>query len=647
VTPTALVREPLVVRVLGEDIRQPNDERAIRAMTRPDASVPWAAVELLKLGSREPMGRVRAIMRQGKRPRGNSNMFWNLWQDVLDQAESKVLTRPLEDWINEAYKDTDPATGECGRFAQIVRDAALINVRAFGQFVDLRDDEGRPIVFKDFHVWAVDGMRRYDYFVGLLPFEFGKSYLSNMVVPLMDFSEWADATQIRIYWAEQFAQKWLPRLMSVIDMNERLHKLFPWVRKPRKEDGRDRPLWWSSKGFSIAGRTLDDRSFLPLTASQYTTGPRAARVAGDDWVNNSNAQIRSQMDRLTEYFSASVMTMPQTYQRVSRYGTVWGSASLLGTLFAHTDCNAQAFDHITTLKRERKTNSRYKALRVDCYVDGYESRGSIWPEFKDNAKLASLREELTTRVFNMRCRNIVGGNEQLTFPREFVIAAEYDGENRPPYEFGVIPPRTRGYIGFDPGSGKITKESKNPAWAVYGQRNDAPEGPPGLLRDPFYADPAPDMWHHVIEWGRMEGYSFTRQCDKLAEIYQRIGWPIAFEDNTLQTSYAEYMTRVYPDVRMIPHHTGQNVIDPVDGVEQFEPIFRNHRIIIHACKAPRDQLLAIRQEFTTWPGKYTDIVMALWIAKSKFTKRERIDQRRPVSVIVPSYVRSRMPVRSL
>jgi hypothetical protein len=631
-----------------EDINdRPMDERALRARDRPDATIPWAAIELLNLSPREPMGRVRSWMRRGHRPRISSTTFWNLWQDVIDQAESKVLKRPISEWIEAAYRDTDPVTGECGEFAQVVRDAALINPRSFSYFIGLRDDEGRRIVYKDFHIWTIDGMRKFDYFVGLLPFEFGKSFLSNIVVPLMDFSEWCDATQIRIYWAEQFAQKWLPRLMSIINTNEDLHKLFPWVRKPRKEDRPDRPLWWSSKGFTIAGRTLDDRSFTPLTASQYTTGPRASRAAGDDWVNNANAQIRSQQDRLTEYFMAGVWTMPQTYQRVSTFGTVWGSASLLGTLFSQTDCNKQVYDHIIELKRSAKHGASYKALRVDCYERGREENDSIWPEYKDKETLLALRESLTPRVFNMRCRNIIGGWEQLTFPKEVVVAAEYDGVNRPPYEFGQIPQRTRGYIGFDPGSGKITRESKNPAWAVYGQRDDAPEGPPGLLRDPFYQAPPPDIWHHVIEWGRMEGFSFTRQCDKLAEIYRRIGWPIAFEDNTLQTSYAEYMERFYPDVRMIPHHTGQNVIDPVDGVEQFEPIFRNYRIIIHAAKAPRDQLLALREELTTWKGRYTDIVMALWIAKSKFTQRERLEQKRPISVMMPTYVRSRLPLRRL
>jgi len=570
------------------------------------------------------------MARTGFRPRFDSAPYWEAFANLVEESRQKVLARPLEDWIDMAYADSDPLSGLAGPNAQLVRDAALRNARAFTELVGLHDDEQLPIVLKNFHVKTTNAMRRSQWAVILLPFEFGKSYLSNMLVPLMDFAEWRDATEGRIYWDHSHAVKWVRRLMDQIDFNERLHKLFPWIRRPRRGD----KTWglWSTLGFGIGGRTLADRSFETHTANQFPKGQRYARVGVDDIVDTANCKQRTVQDRLFEWLTSGAMTMRQKLTRESKYRTAWSGGYLIGTLYDHNDVNKQSYDYVRELGRE------YRAMRFDCYERGDPDAESIWPEYRDKAYLKQLKQDLTPPVFNMRCRNLVGGNERITFPLETHKLAEYDGVERPPFQWGVVPERTRCIIGFDPGSGKISKDSKNPAYLVYGERDAAPLPSMGLLRDPFAKDPLPDMFFHLIEWDRLEGYSFTRQCDVLAELYDRFGVPIAFENNTLQTSYADYMGRHYPQVRMVGEHTGTNVIDPVDGVEQFEPLFRHYRMVIHAAGAPTEKLRALREEFTTWKGRYCDLVMAAWIARNYFRKRQKLE-RKPLRSAVPGYAR--------
>jgi hypothetical protein len=605
--------------------RPPMSKRAQWAHDLPDGEVPWAAIGILDI--KDPAhSRVRAWRCRGRRPPYQSDLFWSLWADVIDMAKERVLLKPISEWREMAWRDTDPQTGEVGAVGQIVRDAALWSPRAFVELINLTDDEGNPIILKDFHVKTILAIRRNYNACVLLPLEHGKSYHGSITVPLMDWCEWPNATEGRIYWNKTHVVKWIRRLMDIIEFSDELHMLFPWVRRPRKGD-KGYGLW-SGVGFSIGGRTLPDRSFEPLTANQFPKGSRYARVGVDDIVDVNNAKQRSTQDRLFDWITSGAMSMRQALTRKSLYKTKWSTFYLVGTLYEHGDVNDRVFQMFQ--------QERYQSLRVDVYVGGKPENGVIWPEYRSAAYVAEMERSMTTRIFNMRVRNMLGGREQQVFPAVVVHEAEYDGINLPPYNFGEVPPRARGFIGFDPGSGKITKDSKNPAYMVYAQADHAPPRRPGLLGDPYAPEPENDWYHHLIDWDRLEGYSFTRQCDMLAQLYDTYGWPVAFETNALQTSYSDYMTRHYPHVRMIGAQTTQ--IDPQDGVEQFEPLFRNHRVVIHAAGASKERMNMLREELTTWKGRYTDVVMAMWIARSQFQKRQHLQGPPQFRLQRPSYL---------
>jgi hypothetical protein len=613
--------------------REPLTVRGTRAMETLDSEVPWWAIALLNLDTPELRNhrRVRSMFDQGQRAHEGSRIFWDLWADLLEMAERKVMSKSLDEWIDKAYEQTeatDPWNG--GEITLAVRDAALRSTRAYGQFVGLVDDEGLAITFKDFHVKTVRAMRCSPYASILLPYEFGKSSLNNIVVPLMDYSEWRDASEGRIYWNDSHVTKWIRRLMGVIEHNERLHKIFPWVSRPQRGD----PGWgiWGTRGFSLHGRTAFDKAFEPLTANQFSTGNRYSRVGGDDWENVANAPVVTIQDRLVDYWKTGPETMAQQLARTSKYGTAWPSRYLCGTLFSGQGVNNRI--HLEYREFRRRGDVKYTAVRFDCFRDLAET-ATIWPEVKTLPYMLALRESLTPRIFNMRCRNIIDGRSHKVFPREAVLEAEYDGRNRAAFAWKVAPERALGVvIGFDPGSGKITKESKNPAYFVYCRRDGRPLLAPGLLRDPRLPnganlpDPSltPEIYHHGIEWGRMEGISFVPQCAKLIELAHYYRCPVAIEDNATQASYIDYIRQTAPDVRVFPHHTGPGGSDPRSGVEQFEPLFKNGRMVLHCAGAPVGSVLALREELTQWKGRYTDIVMAMWIARDQSESHFRDDK---------------------
>lgn len=292
------------------------------------------------------------------------------------------------------------------------------------------------------------------------------------------------------------------------------------------------------------------------------------------------------------------------------------------------------------------------------FVGGDTTR-VIWPDMVPLSKVIEFKDEMGVRAFNMRLRNLVSGREHAMFPEREVDMALRDGkqldtEGRPleACEWCKVPANTKLMIGFDPGSGNRPQHhgARYPAWVLYGMRDTSrymPSHPSVMLRDTeLPSGPQQrDLWHHVIQWGRMEGYGFHRQCTTLADIARAYNCPIAVEDNGVQGAYAEEIAKISPEVRIYCHTTSDNKRDPNQGVDQFEPILHNGRLVIHAAAAPLDLVKALREEFINWKGStekssgFTDLIMALWIARHQFNLHVQTAQ--PVTVTrraLPSYV---------
>jgi hypothetical protein len=619
-------------------------DKALALRSRLDSEIPWWAIELLELRDFSPESRVRKLLRRS-RPRTAG--MWNAFADLVERAETTVMRQPIEAWRDLCYNDTDPETGKGGDIANLVRDAALFNPRSFVAFADLRDEEGSPIVIKEFHVEMLGGMRQttrpamIEVFYGG-----GKSWNSSTVVPLMDWAEWPTATEGRIYLDEDTIKKWTGRLMQIVETNDSLHKLFPWIRKPNRND----PGYkiWSYDGFAIGGNPIQQRSFEAHTIGSSKTGFRFMRTGIDDVVSSKEADTASIQDRNLAYIKSVALTMRQILKRPrSKYGTVFPGFYVVGTPYARGDVNVRLEDEYR--------QKGYKVVRVPIFINDDANRPR-WAERDTPATIRYMKEEMGERSFNMRCRLKVGGREHSLFPETDVDYAFKDGRMDSTFaQWAVVPANTKLMLGLDPGSGNrpTWHGARYPAWVLYGveDRNQwRPErGTMHLMQD--MGDPngeranAPDLHHHVIQWDRMEGIGMHSQCKILADLARAYGCPIAFEDNGQQIAYGEEIARIAPDVKTICHTTGMNKRDPAQGVDQFEPLFTNRKITFHAAGAPPDKLKAMRDELINWKGSsektggFTDLIMALWIARFQFNLH--IQMAAPIEVrrrVVPDYV---------
>lgn len=611
-----------------------------------DQTVPWWAVELLELDPASDEFTARKWFAQKgcppridgvDRPKIDAMLrrMWDAWVRVVDMARARVRPSDPAQWVARAYGDWDEETQTAGPWCRLVREAALNSPRAFAQFIDLRDDEQIPIILKDFQVVTANAMRQREQCVILLPYEYAKSYLSSIVVPLMDWAEWPDAQEGRIYYNDTFATKWCVRLQNQVEYNERLQQLFPWIRKPRRGDksfGR-----WSTDRFCIGGRKDGDASFEPLTVQGANTGTRYSRIGADDWVNSKNARSATLQDQFYEYFQTGVLTMPQTLQRTSRHRTRWGTAFLCGTVFDKGDTNYRCY-----LDQRRRG---LRPVRYDVWPLGAEAARRygvvLWPERRPPEYVEGQLARLGQRAFDMRCRNRVESTEHDVFREEWVDAACAG-----PWVYGQAPPGSRLIIAIDPGKGRgRSKDAASPAYVVYGEVEvQAPQpllpSPPEPRVGHRTPPPRPPARVHLVRWERMDGFPFTRQCDTVIGLARAYSCVIALEDNGLQIAYQDYIRQVAPDVKVICHTTTYTKRDPAQGVETYVPLFENGLVVIHAVGAPPAQLRAIREEWIRYGTGHRkqDLVMASWFARHQFRLRAKRSERTDVHYPMPARV---------
>jgi hypothetical protein len=594
-------------------------DAAFQLRLRPESEIPWWAMELLNLEDPGEV-QVRGILRYG-RPRGAG--MWNVFAELVARAESTVMTKSIDDWRDLCYNDTAP-DGSGGKLANLVRDAALLNPRAFLQFCDLRDEEGGPLTLKVFHLEMLKAMRRTEKLAMILvAFGHGKSLLSSRIVPLMDWAEWPMATQSRIYLDQDLARKWIGFLMQDVEHDEAMHKLFPWIRKPKRGDQGFQI--WSTDGFAIGGNPNRVRSFEPHTIKSGSPGFRFHRIGVDDVVSDKEAHTASIQEGYERYIKAVALSARQRTRRPrSKYGTVFPGFYIVGTPYDRADVNWKLYTEYRELG--------YKTVRRPVFVHNDHSQ-VIWPEARPLEMVQKDLEEMGPRNFGIRMLLNPGGRDHSLFPEADVDWAIKDGRADSQHaQWCEVPPNTRLIIGFDPASGNAVSHhgARYPAFVVYGARDGSSFSsvhPSQMLRDydgPVGVTQQPEIFHHVVQWGRMEGVGFHSQCQKIVELARAYNCPVAFENNTLQESYGDEISKIATDVKVFSHTTGNNKRDPSQGVDQFEPLFVNRRMIIHADGAPAHAVKALRDELVNWKGStekatgFTDLVMALWIARFQF-----------------------------
>jgi hypothetical protein len=605
---------PVLLHKLGREFwLRSREPQAPVADPWDDALVPWWAV-----GSVEPRDDEEVVaVRQRRHGHGLHGRYRAAWERVVGRVHLEVAPLDPAWWVEQEPR--------------VMAHAGLLDPRSFCQMAGVLDEDGLEVSLADFQVRGIEDMRMQRRLLLLWPFEHGKSFCASGIVPLMDWAEDPNATQIRVYFSDEFRKKFAIRLMWVIGGGyPRLQRLYPHIRRPLTAQQKQRLdvlpegagsgddpgcRYWNMKAFSIGGSTNPQPSFRGLSSKAGHVGWRAWRVGCDDLVNSDNSRSPAVQEALWEYVNTGLKTMPSGLAPEARraYGTRWGTLFVVGTPFDPGDVNVRLY-------HAWRRDPEAKVRRMDIYPRGEEAEEVLWPARKPLAYVQEMRRDLGWAAFQMRCRCLpVSGTGVRTFTRGDVEAARVD------LPYGILPPatsRNRVIIGFDPAKGLRTATAKNPAAVVLA----VPDG---------------TMAYHVVRWRRLVGVHQQRQAEILVDWAHEYGCPIAFERNYDENVYRERVGEIDPSVRLICHTTTENKRDPEDGIPSWITPFENRAVRIHASGAPQDEWRALFEELTNWPNwQYSDLVIALWVAKKQLGELWRREVVLP-QVAMPAYVRRR------
>jgi hypothetical protein len=591
--------------------------RPLTLLSADNPEIPWWAIWLVEVENGSMADHVRRINDRG----------WRMERQPFDLREQQEawsdLVRRAQQLAGK-FSPLDVARQE----PDVCRHAALRSSRAFCEFTGLKDDEGLPIKLMGFHVQTINLLRQHTLAVALLPAFHGKSSLSTVIIPLLDWAEQAESTQIRIYQTvRDFSVPMTRKIMDVVERQQEIKLLFPWIRRPERGDPCEK--MWSTNGFSIGGKQTLEYSFRPVTPGASTVGIRADRVIADDWVTEKNCSTPQTQERFYHYFHTGVLTMRRRTEWRSKYGTKWGTAGAVGTIYDRQD-------YLSRVSKEWKaapvteTGVQRKVLRFSVYPKLHSrTRGEVlWPYRRPLDWVNDQEAELGRRAFRMRFLNLPMDDDEVVFTERAVKDALSED-----WEFGEQPPGSRIIIGYDPGRGSkrkgVSPGAKYPAVVVLAFRPDS------LNSERVYC--------HIVEWHRWS-VPQPEQIRRLVEISRRFDSSIVVEDNATQKSYSEWIAEIAPDVRVINHTTGAVKHDVHDGVESFQPLFDNGLMVIHCKGAAAPDIKAIGDEWLEWPqGRYTDLVMACWMARYQW-KRLNQGATRVVNAVRPTFI-ERMPGR--
>jgi hypothetical protein len=552
-----------------------------------ESSVAWWSVAALKIPRHTDPSRVRNMAERGHlRHIARQPKLVEIWRDLVREAQALAKESSITEQI--AHSETD------------ARHWALRSPRAFVEMCHILDDTLKVPLLKDFHIRALRLMREQPHALILMPFSHGKTWLSSVLVPLMDWAENPEFTECRIFCNKDVANLWMFKMMGLLTNTPALPALFPWVQRPYPENPVSK--FWSTKGFAIEGKKALEPNYEGLGVGQGT-GRRFWRVGCDDWVVSDNATSQLVQDKYWSYFHTAPMTMSKPLPWFSKYDTKASTVFVVGTLFDKRDFNHR-------LMQAWREQGRQVA-RIDIYTDKSKAE-VIWPEERPLEWVAGMQKSLGEQHFNMRCRNIVIDDASVSFK-----PADVERAFKPELRFGD----SLGMpciVGFDPATGKTrTRATKFPAAVVVGFQGD-------------------DM--HIIRWGR-HSVPMPSQCDLLADLAHAYNCPVAVEDASQQISYQDWMRQRYPDVKVMCHTTNVNKRDWSQGVESLIPYFEQDRVKIHSSGATEQDIGNLRDELVDYPqGRYSDLVMALWVAKHQYSLYQSRFRGKFETHGLPSYV---------
>ena len=449
----------------------------------------------------------------------------------------------------------------------------------------------RLLPFEDFHLHLVWSMLVPLRALELFPAGHGKTTIGAGLVPIYELCRNPDHRGAVIMKTEGDAKDTCLAIRSEFEDNTELIEDYGPFR-PTKGS----PKRWTTTDLEIENRRLiHPRPSLEFHGSGGNVlGHRTDHVICDDVVTDKNSFTDETRAKLRTWFNLGVSTMPEDENdRITVIGTRFHPMDLYGDLIE--------------LRHPETDAPMYEVTQYDAIVDE-ELQQTLWPQRWTWEQLMAQKSTTGTLDFNRRYRNRAIDPERMIFREEYVRGGYVGVEKFPGcldrhHTVGDASQCQRLYGGHDPASGV----KKGHSWVGH------------VVIGVGSCEKHPERCWWVIDLER-DTMTGPRQADFI--IQQHLEYDLTctmVESNGFQLGLNQFvkerLDRRGLALKIEPHHTGQNKIDPEVGVEALSPIVENGMLHIpwgdeHSRRKMRQLVL----EMEEYPGRTYDTVMALWLA---------------------------------
>lgn len=355
---------------------------------------------------------------------------------------------------------------------------------------------------------------------------------------------------------------------------------------------------WGVDGFSVAKRTRKgrDETLQAVGFEGVKPGFRSNKIIPDDVVNDENATTVEQRSKIITRFTEVLMKRmaDPTYFKIIVPGTKYGYGDLYHYLEEMADKYPEEFLYIrrTAILDENNCLAYKKGDCAFVDTDGNHITHALWPEMYPLEFLLKEREQDPV-AFDKTRMNIVIPRERLVFAMSDIIACQ--DANR---MLGDYSKNWTKLVSWDMAQSANRKAAR---CAIHVWGYDSETEKRYLI----------DMFTGFI--------SLPEQINKCLEFYERydcVNWII--EKNAMQGGVIQIINQNKPaHVRITPHYTGKNKLDPITGIEGLIPLFEGrHLVIPYRSGTTRTRVAPLVEEFARYPaGEYTDNIMAAWFAE--------------------------------
>lgn len=444
---------------------------------------------------------------------------------------------------------------------------------------------------QDFHLRLIASATRHARGLVLYPAAHGKTTSVSTCIPVYDVCRNPDIREALILKNEADATSVMRAIQAELLDNGELIADFGPFKDPEKGSVKT----WALGSIEVWRRSIRHPSptIQVFGSGGNVLGRRADRVRCDDVVTDKNSSTPEQRAKTREWFNLGVETMLENAD---------GLLTVVGTRFHPEDL----YGDLIELTHHETGEPIYHVQHEDAIVDEDE-RVTLWPDRWPWDRLMAQKSKMGTLDFNKRYRNIAVDPERMVFREEYVKGGRIGAETYPgcldrTFRLGEHDLGWPGYGGFDPAIGLTRGHS----WCVH----------TALARGSCDRHER-CLW--VIGMKR-DTMSLPRQADTIIDEHERLRLVATrIETNAYQMGLKdivhERMDRRNLRLRIDPHFTGSNKLDPEIGVQAMSPYFERGEVHIPwGDPASRRVMGPLVEELVSYPGRTTDCVMSFWIA---------------------------------